>query len=122
MANEKVTNQKLIKRRRDTALLELALAASYPQTHTKNMLHRKHTNDAVPMTIEVGWLNFAVSPEDVLTHKVANEHLADRLHAAAGPLTTTATVRDPRPKQEKVCDDSEVIVSVAKPWKKPWDK
>jgi hypothetical protein len=54
MANEKETNQKQLKRRRDTAPLELALAASYPQTHSRNVPHRKRTNDTVPMTIEVG--------------------------------------------------------------------
>jgi hypothetical protein len=122
MADEKVTNLKLLKRRRDTALLELALAASYPQTHTRNMSHGRRTNDAVPATSGMGWLNFAVSPEDIQTHNVVNGHPADRLCAAAGPLTTVAIPKDSRPRQKTVCDNSEVPVSVAKPWKKPWDR
>ena len=121
MANEKVTNQELLRRRRDTALGELALAASYPQTHTRNMLQRKHTNVVVPAAIEVGWLSFPMSPEDTQTHNVVNEHLAHRLHAAAGRLAAAATPKDPRPRR-KACDNSNVPVSEAKPWKKPWDR
>lgn len=122
MADEKVTSQKLLKRRRDTALLELALASSYPQTHARNVLHPKRTNDTVPVTLGVGWLHLSVSPEELQTHHVVNERPRDRLHAAAGPLAPAATPKELRSSQHKVGDHSDIPISVAKPWKNPWDK
>jgi hypothetical protein len=82
MADEKVTNQELIKLRRNVALRELALAANYPQTHTGITIHRKRTDAVVPVTPGTGWPSSPVRPDD-----------------------------NPDPP-----------VSVAKPWKKPWDK
>jgi hypothetical protein len=122
MANERVTIQELLKLRRDAALRELALAASYPQTHAVNNLHRKRTKDAVPVIPEMGWLSPSVSPEDIEMHNVVNDRLAGRLQDAALPATTAAVPIDPRQRQKRVRDDSDVPVSVAKSWKKPWDK
>lgn len=122
MADEKVTNQKLVKLRRDTALFDLALAASYPQTHTRNVARPTRTNNAAPLTREVGWFHLSVTPEDRQPHNVVNDHPIDRLRAAAGPLTPVATPRDARSSQEKSGDNSDVPLSVAKPWKRPWDK
>jgi hypothetical protein len=122
MANEKVTNQELLKLRRDIALRELALAVSYPQTHTGIILHRKRTNGAVPVTSGMGWLSLSANREDIEIHNVVNNRLAERLHAAALPGTAVATPRDLQQIQKKARENSDVRVSVAKPWKKPWDK
>jgi hypothetical protein len=59
-------------------------------------------------------------PEDIQTHDIVNEHPADRLHAAAGPLTMVAGPIDPR--QKKVGASRDVPASEAKSWKKPWDR
>jgi hypothetical protein len=91
MANDKATNQELLKLRRAEALRQLALAVRYPQPHTGMASHRKHTNGAIPVAQEMGWLNPTVSPDHI-------------------------------ERQKRVRDNSEVPVSVAKPWKKPWDR
>jgi hypothetical protein len=50
MANDKATNQELLSLRREEALRELALASSYPQTHSRTVMHRKSTDPAIPVT------------------------------------------------------------------------
>lgn len=122
MANDKATNQELLKLRRAEALRQLALAVRYPQPHTGMASHRKHTNGAIPVAQEMGWLNPTVSPDHIETHNVVNDRLPERLQAAALPANTAAIPRDLRERQKRVRDNSEVPVSVAKPWKKPWDR
>jgi hypothetical protein len=121
MADEKVTNRDLIKLRRSVALRELALAVSYPQTHTGITMHGKRTHGAIPVTPEMGWPTSSVRPDGMEMHDIVSHRLADRLHASALPATTVATpVVEPRPG--RVRDNPDAPVSVAKPWKKPWDK
>jgi hypothetical protein len=122
MANEKATNQELLKLRRDMALRQLALAVRYPQAHTGMVLHRKHTNGAIPVAPEMGWLSPSVSSEGSEMHNVVSDRLGARLQAAAPPATTAAISKDLRERQKGVRENSEVPVSVAKPWKKPWDR
>lgn len=99
MADENAWNQELLKLRRDRAVQELALAARYPQTHTGIISRRKRTNGAIPATPAMGWLSPSVNP-----------------------ATPAATPIDLRETQKRVRDDSEVPASLAKPWKKPWDR
>jgi hypothetical protein len=63
-----------------------------------------------------------VSPDEIDMHNVVNDRLADRLQDAALPATTAAIPIDPRERQKRARDNSDVPVSVAKSWKKPWDK
>lgn len=120
MADEKVTHQGLIKLRREVALRELALASSYPQTHSGIVTHRKRTDGAIPGTPEMGWLTPSVNPEDIESHDVVNDGLADRRQASALPATT---VMAPVVSQQKRArDNPDRPVSVAKSWNKPWDK
>ena len=55
MADEKLTNPKLIKLRCNLALRELALAAFYPQTHTGIVAHRKRDNPDPPENVAKPW-------------------------------------------------------------------
>ena len=96
MTDAKVKNQELIKLRRDVALRELALASSYPQTHTGIVMQRKRIDGAIPVTPEA------------------------RLQASALPATAVATPVDPR--QRRARDNPDPPANAAKPWKKPWDK
>jgi hypothetical protein len=122
MADEKVTSHELLKLRRHVALRELALAVSYPQTHTGVVSHRKREHGAVPVTQDKGWPDPSVSLEDVQMHNVVNARLADRLHAAAPPTSSVATSRDLDQRQRRYHENSNDHVTTAKPWKKPWDK
>jgi len=54
-----------------------------------------------------------------LHHKRADG--ADRLHGT-GPHATTVASPVAEPPRGRVRDDPDPPVSVAKPWKKPWDK
>jgi hypothetical protein len=120
MTDAKVKNQDLIKLRRDVALRELALAVSYPQTHTGIVMQCKRTDGAVPVTPETGWPTASVRPIDIETHDAANQSLADRLQASAPPATTVTAAVDAG--QRRVRGNPDLPESVAKPWKKPWDK
>jgi hypothetical protein len=121
MADEKVTNRDLIKLRRSVALRELALAVSYPQTHSGITMHGKRTDGAIPVAPEMGWPASSVRPNGMELHDIVSQRLADRRQASALTATIVATpVVEPR--QGRVRDNPDPPVSVAKPWKKPWDK
>lgn len=82
MTDDKWRNQARLKLRRDAALRELALAFSYPQTHTRIVRHRKRIDGALQVTAARRWPDSSVSPDDIDTHNVEELSLADRRRAS----------------------------------------
>jgi hypothetical protein len=104
MIDKKLTIPELINFHRSMAIRELALATSYPRTHTGIAVHPKLTEDEPPVTPEV----------------MVNQKFAERLKVPAGTIATEAT-SPVGPPRKRFCDNPDPSEGVAKPWKKPWD-
>ena len=120
MVDKKLTNSERIRFRRSTALGELALATFSSRRLTGAAAHRKRTESESPVAPLISWPTPSIVPDDLEMRDFVNRKLAEQFEAPAHPATTAAT--PPVESSERRFRDNPGPESVAKPWKKPWDK